>query len=146
MRDRTSRMTMSVASFEEAARAATSAFSIESLTGSASPSLPSISGHALLMSHRFLSGALRGASGASLSDEVGSEYHGQVNHAGLRGLRPILPRHRDGPRTQGFRRVPPDPLPGLRARVNDDPGRVDGTGAGGALPCGDEAARSQEER
>jgi hypothetical protein len=66
---------------------------------------------------RFLSGALRGASGLIrrlegrlgrfLSNEVGSEYHRHVDHAGLWGMRAILPRHRDGPRTQGFRCLPP---------------------------------------
>src|SRR6266849_376138 len=102
MRERTSRMTMSLASFEEAARAAASAFSIESLTGSASPSLPSLSCSCPTV---------------SLSNEVGSEYHRHVSHVGLWEMRAILPRHRDGSRTQGFRRLPPDPLRGLRARV-----------------------------
>src|SRR5437763_16812568 len=112
MSERTSRMTMSLASFEEAARAAASAFSIESLPGSASPSLPSL----------FCSCPVS-CPADSLSNEVGSEYHRHVDPVGLWGLRGVLPRHRDGPRTQGFRRLPPDPLRGLRARVNDDPGR-----------------------
>src|SRR5439155_3191275 len=68
----------------------------------------------LLMLPRFLSGALRGASGVSLSSEVGSEYHRLVNHAGLWGTRAVPPRHRDGPRTHGFRRLPPDPPRGRR--------------------------------
>src|SRR2546426_769957 len=108
MRDRTSRMTMSMASFEEAARAAASAFSIESLTGSASPPLLPYPTHVALFTR-----ATKSAPNITVSSTTSD----------FRGLRAILPRHRDGPRTQGFRRLPPDPLRGLRARVNDDPGR-----------------------